>query len=104
LHNRFNEAPATPNQLRWNPLPMPEAPTDFIDGLVTLAGNGAADEQAGVAIHVYAANRSMQGRFFYSADGELVIVPQLGRLRLATELGVIEIEPQEIAVVPRGAA
>ena len=44
----------------------------------------------------------MQGRFFYSADGELVIVPQLGRLRLATELGVIEIEPQEIAVVPRG--
>ena len=102
LHNRFNEAPATPNQLRWNPLPMPEAPTDFIDGLVTLAGNGAADEQAGVAIHVYAANRSMQGRFFYSADGELVIVPQLGRLRLATELGVIEIEPQEIAVVPRG--
>ena len=102
LHNRFNEAPATPNQLRWNPLPIPEAPTDFIDGLVTLAGNGAADEQAGVAIHVYAANRSMQGRFFYSADGELVIVPQLGRLRLATELGVIEIEPQEIAVVPRG--
>ncbi len=102
LHNRFNEAPATPNQLRWNPLPLPDAPTDFIDGLVTLAGNGGADEQAGVGIHVYTANRSMQGRFFYSADGELVIVPQLGKLRLATELGVIEIEPQEIAVIPRG--
>ena len=29
-------------------------------------------------------------------------MPQLGRLRLATEFGVIEIEPQEIAVIPRG--
>jgi homogentisate 1,2-dioxygenase len=83
-------------------MPLPTAPTDFIDGLVTLAGNGGAGEQAGVGIHIYTANRSMQGRFFYSADGELLIVPQLGRLRLATELGVLEIEPQEIAVIPRG--
>jgi len=44
----------------------------------------------------------MQGRYFYNADGELLIVPQLGRLRLLTELGVIEIEPQQIAVIPRG--
>jgi homogentisate 1,2-dioxygenase len=102
FHNRFDEAPATPNQLRWNPLPLPEAPTDFIDGLVTLAGNGGAEEQAGVGIYAYTANRSMHGRFFYSADGELLIVPQLGRLRLATELGIVEIEPQEIAVIPRG--
>ncbi len=102
FHNRFDEAPATPNQLRWDPLPLPTAPTDFIDGLVTLAGNGGAGEQAGVGIHIYTANRSMQGRFLYSADGELLIVPQLGRLRLATELGVLEIEPQEIAVIPRG--
>jgi homogentisate 1,2-dioxygenase len=102
FHNRFDEAPATPNQLRWDPLPQPDKPTDFVDGLVTLAGNGSANEHAGVGIHVYTANRSMQGRFFYDADGELLIVPQQGRLRLATELGVIEIEPQEIAVIPRG--
>ncbi|CAM5632881.1 Homogentisate 1,2-dioxygenase [Rhodanobacter lindaniclasticus] len=102
FHNRFDEAPATPNQLRWDPLPLPESPTDFIDGLVTLAGNGGPAEQGGIGIHLYAANRSMQGRFFYDADGELLIVPQQGRLRLATELGVIEIEPQEIAVIPRG--
>jgi len=102
FHNRFDEAPATPNQLRWDPLPMPTQPTDFVDGLVTVAGNGGAAEQAGVGIHVYAANRSMEGRFFYDADGELLIVPQQGRLRLATELGVLEIEPQEIAVIPRG--
>ncbi len=102
FHNRFDEAPATPNQLRWDPLPPPAAPTDFIDGLVTMAGNGGPAEQAGIGIHAYAANRSMQGRFFYDADGELLIVPQLGSLRLATELGVLEIEPQEIAVIPRG--
>jgi homogentisate 1,2-dioxygenase len=102
FHNRFDEAPATPNQLRWNPWPLADAPTDFIDGLVTLAGNGGPAEQAGIGIHVYAANRSMQGRFFYDADGELLIVPQQGRLHLATELGVLEVEPQEIAVIPRG--
>ncbi|TPG48601.1 homogentisate 1,2-dioxygenase [Rhodanobacter glycinis] len=102
FHNRFDEAPATPNQLRWDPPPLAGAPTDFVDGLVTLAGNGGPAEQAGIGVHVYTANRSMQGRFFYDADGELLIVPQLGRLRLATELGVLEIEPQEIAVIPRG--
>ncbi len=102
FHDRFDEAPATPNQLRWDPYPLPEAPTDFIDGLYTLAGNGGAGEQAGVGIHLYAANRSMQGRYFYSADGELLIVPQQGRLRIATELGVLEIAPLEIALLPRG--
>jgi homogentisate 1,2-dioxygenase len=102
FHNRFHEAPATPNQMRWDPLPMPSQPTDFVEGLVTLGGNGGAEEQAGVGIHLYCANRSMQGRYFYDADGELLIVPQQGRLRLRTELGVVEVEPLEIAVVPRG--
>jgi homogentisate 1,2-dioxygenase len=96
--SRFDEVPTPPNQLRWDPLPIPDAsqPTDFIDGLVTMAGNTAC------GIHVYAANRSMEHRFFYDADAELLIVPQQGRLVLATELGVLEVEPQEIAVIPRG--
>jgi homogentisate 1,2-dioxygenase len=98
----FDEVAPTPNRLRWDPLPIPAEPTDFIDGLVTMAGTGDPGVQAGCAIHIYAANRSMEGRFFYSADGELLIVPQLGRLRLASELGRIEVEPQEIAVIPRG--
>src|SRR4051812_19218416 len=102
FHNRFNEAPATPNQMRWDPLPMPSEPTDFVEGLVTLGGNGGPEEQAGVGVHLYCANRSMQGRYFYNADGELLIVPQQGRLRIRTELGVVEVEPLEIAVVPRG--
>lgn len=102
FHNRFDEAPATPNQLRWDPLPMPAQATDFLDGLVTMGGNGGAAEQAGIGIHLYCANRSMEGRYFYDADGELLIVPQKGRLRVRTELGVLDVEPLEIAVVPRG--
>lgn len=102
VRGRFDPALATPNQLRWEPLPIPARPTDFLDGLITFAGNGDPGTQSGCAIHLYAANRSMSERYFYSADGELLIVPQLGRLRLATELGLIEVEPQEIAVVPRG--
>ncbi len=94
--------PTPPNQLRWDPLPLPATPTDFIDGLVTLAGNGSPESMNGCAIHVYAANRSMQDRFFYSADGELLIVPQQGRLAIGTEMGLIEVMPQEIAVIPRG--
>jgi homogentisate 1,2-dioxygenase len=102
LVSHFDDVAPPPNQLRWDPLPMPAAPTDFIEGLVTMAGNGSPQAQSGCAIHLYAANRSMTDRFFYSADGELLIVPQQGRLQLRTELGVIDIEPQEIAVIPRG--
>lgn len=102
FHNRFDDVPVSPNQLRWNPFELPQAPTDFLDGLWTIAGNGGAAGQHGVGIHLYAANRSMQGRFLYDADGELLIVPQQGRLRIRTELGVLDIEPQQIAVIPRG--
>jgi homogentisate 1,2-dioxygenase len=99
----FHDMPPTsPNQLRWDPLPMATVPTDFVDGLITMAGNGSAETMSGCAIHLYAANRSMEGRFFYSADGELLIVPQQGRLRIATELGRLDVEPFEIAVIPRG--
>ena len=102
FHNDFGDGPVTPDQLRWSPLPLPEAPVDFIDGLFTVAGNGAPAAGIGIGVHMYAANRSMEGRYFYDADGELLIVPQQGRLTIATELGVLEIEPQEVAVIPRG--
>ena len=104
LHNDFDAGPVSPDQMRWDPLPMPgvDTPTDFVDGLLTMAGNGGPAAMTGLGVHLYAANRSMQGRFFYDADGELLIVPQHGRLHIATELGVLEVEPQEIAVIPRG--
>ncbi|HSY46332.1 MAG TPA: homogentisate 1,2-dioxygenase [Steroidobacteraceae bacterium] len=102
LSARFDEVACPPNPLRWNPPPLPRAPTDFLDGLATLGGNGSPDSHGGCAIHWYVANRSMAERFFYDADGELLIVPQQGALRLATELGVIDVAPQQIAVIPRG--
>lgn len=88
--------PASPNQMRFNPVPLPDKPTDFIAGLITFAGND------GSAAHIYAANRSMENRFFYNADGEFLIVPEKGRLLLRTEFGAIEIAPGEIALIPRG--
>ena len=95
------EVPATPDRLRWDPLPMPQESTDFVDGLTTIATNGDASMQRGVGVHVFAANVSMT-RCFYNADGELLIVPQQGNLSLKTEFGVIELEPGEIGVIPRG--
>ncbi|MBI3525851.1 MAG: homogentisate 1,2-dioxygenase [Betaproteobacteria bacterium] len=100
--SRCGEVVTPPGQLRWDPLPIPALPTDFVEGMVTMAGNGDPTIQSGCGIHFYAANRSMVDRFFYDADGELLIVPQQGRLRIATELGLIEAEPQEIVVIPRG--
>jgi homogentisate 1,2-dioxygenase len=98
----FVEADPTPTQLRWNPLPIPTRPTDFVEGLITMGGNGDAREQSGIGIHIYACNRSMTDRVFYNADGEMLIVPQQGRLRIVTELGVLNVAPLEIAVIPRG--
>ena len=98
----FDEAPPPPNRLRWDPLPWPAGPCDFVEGLVTVAGNGDASARIGIAIHCYFADRPMRDRVFADADGEFLIVPQEGRLMLRTELGVFEAAPGEIAVVPRG--
>ena len=98
----FGETVTTPNQLRWDPLPMPEPQTDFVDGIITFGGNGDPAMQAGLAIHLYVANASMHDRFFTCADGELLIVPQLGPLRFHTELGILDVAPGEICLIPRG--
>src|SRR5579863_567700 len=100
--NRFDEIAPSPNPLRWSPLPIPDQPTDFIAGVRTVGGNGSPESQTGCSINWYVANRSMTTRFFYDADAELLIVPQQGRLKVATELGLIELGPQEIVVIPRG--
>ncbi len=102
FHGDFGAGPVTPEKLRWDPLPLSGTGTDFIEGLYTVAGNGGPEAGTGVGIHLYAANRDMAGRWFCNADGEFLIVPQLGRLRIETELGVLEVEPQQIAVIPRG--
>jgi len=98
----FTEVETPPNRLRWDPLALPSRPTDFVDGLATIAGSGDPAMQSGVAVHVYRANRSMKNRVFWNADGELMFVPQQGTILVATELGRLEAKPGEVAVIPRG--
>lgn len=102
IHHHYELDATSPNVMRWSPQPMPEEATDFIEGLQSFAGTGTPQAQSGIGIYRYACNRPMQGRYFYDADGELLIVPQQGRLYLVSEFGTLQIEPQEIAVMPRG--
>jgi homogentisate 1,2-dioxygenase len=98
----FDEIPTPPNQMRWNPLDFPASETDFIEGIQTIGGNGDPANQDGVGIHIYVATASMRDRYFYNADGEMLILPQQGGLRFATECGILEVTPGELIVVPRG--
>ncbi len=97
--------PLPPEPLRWNPFAIPGyalLEVDFIDGLHTLATNGDVESQSGLAAHIYLANTSMARRAFVNADGEMLVVPQQGRLVITTEMGVLEVAPGQIALLPRG--
>jgi homogentisate 1,2-dioxygenase len=96
------EAEAPPAPMRWDPLPLPEEPTAFARGVHTMTTAGNAELRAGMAAHVYLVTSARQDEYFCNADGELLFVPQQGALRLATEFGVIDIAPAEIAILPRG--
>ena len=95
-------APLPPEPMRWQPLPFDNVDADFVDGMHTLAANGDAQAQVGIGSLVYLANRSMERRAFVNADGELLLVPQQGRLVITTEMGVLDVKPGEIALLPRG--
>ena len=64
-----------PNQLRWSPFPLPadDNPVDFLHGLVTIAGAGDPTVKNGLAIHIYACNKSMEKRAMYNSDGDFLI-------------------------------
>ncbi len=98
----FDEAPTPPNQMRWSPLEYPATATDFVEGMTTIGGNGDPANHDGVGIHIYASTASMRDRYFYNADGEMLILPQEGGLRLLTECGILEAKPGELVVIPRG--
>jgi len=89
-------------QYRWDPIPQTDEPTNWITGMRTISTAGDVNTQIGMAAHVYLINQSMQNEYFYSADSELLVVPQQGQLRFCTELGVVDIQPREIAILPRG--
>ena len=88
-------------QYRWDPAKL-EGKTDFISGIRTITTAGDVNTQVGMAAHVYIANQDMIDKYFYSADSELLIVPQEGRIRFLTEMGIIDVEPREIVIIPRG--
>ncbi len=89
-------------QYRWDPVPVPDQPLNWITGMRTITTAGDVNTQVGMAAHVYLVTQSMVDEYFYSADSELLVVPQEGRLRFCTELGIIDLAPQEIAILPRG--
>ena len=96
------KGPLAQNRLRWDPPEHLPKDKDFVDGLVTMLVNRSPEDLEGVAVHLYRASRSMERRVLVDADGELVIVPQQGALRIATELGRLDVAPGSIGVVPRG--
>ncbi len=100
----FDEQGFDPNLLGYAPLPIPglDEPVDFVDGMATFGGAGHPEVRRGFALHVYVANRSMEQRAFSNADGEMLIVPQEGRLTLVTEMGILDLPPGKVAIVPRG--
>ena len=89
-------------QYRWNPLPVPSAPTDFIEGMRTMTSTGNARQHVGMATHIYAVTSSMTDRVLVNADAEMLIVPQDGEIEIFTEMGRMQVAPGHIAVVPRG--
>ncbi|HEX2216206.1 MAG TPA: homogentisate 1,2-dioxygenase [Xanthobacteraceae bacterium] len=89
-------------QLRWGPIPIPHEPLSFIEGLRTITTAGDSDTQVGMAAHVALVTRSMDKEYFFNADGELLVVAQENSLRFRTEFGVIDIEPGQVCVIPRG--
>ena len=89
-------------QYRWDPVPYSDAPLTWLTGMRTMTTAGDVNTQTGMSSHIYLVTASMEDTYFYSADSELLIVPQEGQLRFFTELGIIDLAPQEIAVIPRG--
>ncbi len=88
--------------MRWDAIAIPSEPLTFLQGMRTMTTAGDAGAHAGMGAHLYFVTRSMTDEYFYDADGELLFVPQQGELRLWTEFGIIDIEPGDCAVIPRG--
>jgi homogentisate 1,2-dioxygenase len=97
-----DESELTIGQLRWGPTPIPQEKLTFVTGLRTITTAGDSEAMAGMASHVLLVTQSMVREHFFNADGEMLIVAQQGNLRLRSEFGVIDIEPGEVAVIPRG--
>ncbi|WP_144097515.1 homogentisate 1,2-dioxygenase [Croceicoccus sediminis] len=96
------DVPPLPNRVYWTQRKDEGVDADFLEGLLTLGACGSPMMHEGVAVHFFRATKSMENRAFHNSDGELLIVPQQGDLRIMTEFGVIEAEPCEMVLIPRG--
>jgi len=104
LVSNFTNGEIIPNQTRWNPLPLPKdcESVDFIEGLITFAGNNEPGSECGLAIHLYSCNSSMVKKAFCNSDGDFVILPQIGTLQIITECGRMTVEGGQMCLIPRG--
>ena len=68
-------------QYRWDPVPHAGAALTWLAGMRTMTTAGDVNTQVGMASHIYLVTASMEDEYFYSADSELLVVPQEGRLR-----------------------
>jgi homogentisate 1,2-dioxygenase len=88
--------------MRWSPPSMPQGKLTFVTGLNTVTTAGDAETLTGMASHLLFITESMSREHISNADGEFLIVAQHGKIRFRTEFGIIDIEPGEICVIPRG--
>lgn len=102
LTNDFSQWPPNPNQFRWKPFDLPDQSTNFVQGLATVCGAGDPTTRNGVAVHIYACNKSMENTCLYNSDGDFLIVPQMGALHITTEFGKLDVNPNEIVVLQQG--
>ena len=90
---RFGDLRRSPEIMRWTaqPLPPEGTPTDFVQGICTIGGSGDPLAREGMAMHGYACNVDMGDKAFYNADGDFLVVPNCGTLRITTEYGRMEV-------------
>jgi len=105
ITNRWDTSEPDPNQIRWKPFNIPsvdDEKKDFLDSLATICGAGDACSRHGASVMIYACNSSMGNRALCNADGDLLIVPQHGALKITTEHGRMLVRPEEICVIQQG--
>ena len=98
----------------------------YAQALSTVCGAGDPKTRNGIAIHIYACNKSMGDKCFYNSDGDFLIgkilqmqlslpfysllslslslslsclVPQQGPLHIITEMGQLYVKPNEIVII-----
>lgn len=101
VSNSNSDRKCIPNQIRWDPFDIEKDQT-FVEGLRYLGGAGDPQVKHGLGILIYSAGKSMEREAMFSADGDMLIVPQEGALDIQTEHGKLYVKPGEIVVIPRG--